>query len=132
LACVLLELIPSGAKRDLSAAHAKAALAKVRPRDAADKARRRVAAELISDLERIYHVRHRLSRNGNRQINRVLHIVATVQLRTPPKDAPTATARSRRQDLDLHFADPRFRPCAAGYERQRRAPFGRRPGGLPG
>ncbi|MFB9733421.1 IS110 family transposase [Ornithinimicrobium kibberense] len=28
------------------------------------------------------HVRHRLSRGGNRQINRVLHIMAVVQLRT--------------------------------------------------
>jgi transposase len=28
-------------------------------------------------------VRHRLSRGGNRQINRVLHIMATVQLRNP-------------------------------------------------
>ena len=146
---LLLELIPGGAKKDLSAAQAKALLAKVRPRDAAGKARRRVAAELISDLERIYkrkkaaaeelrelvaatstslldlkgigpsgaarllvevgditrfpdknhfaswngtapidassgdHVRHRLSRAGNRQINRVLHIMATVQLRNP-------------------------------------------------
>jgi hypothetical protein len=51
---LLLELIPGGAKKDLSAAQAKALLAKVRPRDAAGKARRRVAAELISDLERIY------------------------------------------------------------------------------
>src|SRR5215510_8288517 len=51
---LLLELIPGGAKRDLSAAQAKALLAKVRPRDAAGKARRRVAAELIADLERIY------------------------------------------------------------------------------
>jgi transposase len=49
---LLLELIPGGAKKDLSAAQAKALLAKVRPRDAAGKARRRVAAELISDLER--------------------------------------------------------------------------------
>jgi transposase len=146
---LLLELIPGGAKKDLSAAQAKALLAKVRPRDAAGKARRRVAAELISDLERIYRrskdadkelkellrasgtslmdlhgigpsgaarllveigditrfpdrdhfaswngtapidassgdqVRHRLSRKGNRQINRVLHIMATVQLRNP-------------------------------------------------
>jgi transposase len=146
---LLLELIPGGAKRDLSAAQAKTLLAKVRPRDAAGKTRRRVAAELISDLERIYarkkaadkelralvaatgtrlldltgigpsgaarllvevgditrfpdrdhfaswngtapidascgdHVRHRLSRAGNRQINRVLHIMATVQLRNP-------------------------------------------------
>jgi len=146
---LLLELIPGGAKKDLSAAQAKALLAKVRPRDAAGKARRRVAAELIGDLERIYQrskaadkelkelvaatgsslmdlhgigpsgaarllvevgditrfpdrdhfaswtgtapidassgdqVRHRLSRGGNRQINRVLHIMATVQLRHP-------------------------------------------------
>ncbi len=51
---LLLELIPGGAKKDLSAAQAKALLAKVRPRDVAGKARRRVAAELIADLERIY------------------------------------------------------------------------------
>ena len=51
---LLLELIPGGAKKDLSAAQAKALLAKVRPRDAAGKTRRRVAAELVSDLERIY------------------------------------------------------------------------------
>ena len=140
---LLLELIPGGAKKDLSAAQAKALLAKVRPRDAVGKTRRRVAAELISDLERIYarkkaankelnelleqtgtglldlngigpsgaarllvevgditrfpnkahfaswngtapidassgdQVRHRLSAAGNRQINRVLHIMAT-------------------------------------------------------
>jgi transposase len=145
---LLLELLPGGAKKDLSAAQAKALLATVRPRDPAGKARRRVAAELIRDLERIYqrtkaadkelkqllaatgstlmqlhgigpsgaarllvevgditrfpnrahfaswngtapidassgdHVRHRLSRAGNRQINRTLHIMATVQLRT--------------------------------------------------
>jgi hypothetical protein len=123
----------------------------LRQRDAAGKARRRVAAELIADLERIYarkkaadkelrelveatgtslltlhgigpsgaarllidvgnitrfptrghfaswngtapldassgdQVRHRLSRAGNRQINRTLHIMATVQLRNPTK-----------------------------------------------
>ena len=146
---LLLELIPGGAKKDLSAAQAKALLAKVRPRDVVAKTRRRVAAELINDLERTYarkkaankeltallaetgtsltdlpgigpsgaarllveigditrfpnrdhfaswngtapidassgdQVRHRLSRAGNRQINRVLHIMATVQLRNP-------------------------------------------------
>src|SRR6478752_5266555 len=51
---LLLELIPGGAKKDLSAAQAKALLAKVRPRDVVGKTRRRVAAELIGDLERIY------------------------------------------------------------------------------
>lgn len=144
---LLQELIPGGAKKDLFAAQAKRLLATVRPRDIADKTRRRVAAELITDLERIYarskaadkeltalvqatgttlmdlpglgpsgaarllvevgditrfpdnnhfaswtgtapidassgeHTRHRLSRGGNRQINRALHIMATVQLR---------------------------------------------------
>jgi transposase len=146
---LLLELFPGGAKKDLSAAQAKAPLATVRPRNIAGKTRRRVAAELIGDLERIYQrkkaankelkelvaetgttlmdlhgigpsgaarllvevgditrfptrghfaswngtapidassgeqVRHRLSRAGNRQINRALHIMATVQLRNP-------------------------------------------------
>jgi transposase len=50
----LLELIPGGAKKDLSARQAKALLATIRPRDAAGKVRRRVAAELIADLERIH------------------------------------------------------------------------------
>ena len=43
---LLVELIPGRAKKDLSAAQARALLAKVRPRDAAGKARGRVAAEL--------------------------------------------------------------------------------------
>jgi transposase len=147
LHALLLELIPGGAKKALSAAQAKQLLTKVRPREVAGKTRRRLAAELIGDLERIYarkkdadkelrelvaatgtglldlhgigpsgaarllvevgditrfpdrnhfaswtgtapidassgdHVRHRLSRGGNRQINRALHMMATVQLR---------------------------------------------------
>jgi transposase len=51
---LLAELIPGGAKKALSAAQARALLARVRPRDPAGQARRRVAAELITDLERIY------------------------------------------------------------------------------
>jgi transposase len=148
LHALLLELIPGGAKKSLTAAQAKNLLATVRPRDVAGKTRRRVAAELVADLERIHvrkeaadkelrelvtatgtslldlhgigpqgaarllvevaditrfpdrnhfaswtgtapidassgdHVRHRLSRGGNRQINRTLHMMATVQLRT--------------------------------------------------
>ena len=147
LHALLLELIPGGAKKNLSAAQAKQLLAGVRPRDVAGKTRRRLAAELMADLERLHvrkkaadkelrelvaatgtglldlhgigpsgaarllvevgditrfpdrnhfaswtgtapidassgdHVRHRLSRGGNRQINKTLHIMATVQLR---------------------------------------------------
>ena len=161
---LLLELIPGGAKKDLSAAQAKALLARVRPRGAAGKARRRVAAELISDLERIYQrkkeankelnallaatgttltdlhgigpsgaarllaevgevtrfptkahfaswdgtapidassgdqIRHRLSRGGNRQINRVLHIMAVVQLRNPTEGRAYYEPQSRRRE----------------------------------
>ena len=147
LHALLLELLPGGAKKDLSAAQARALIAKVRPRDTVGKTRRRLAAELIGDLEQIYtrkkaadkelrevlprtgtklldlhgigpsgaarllvevgditrfpdrnhfaswtgtapvdassgdHIRHRLSYGGNRQINRVLHMMAVVQLR---------------------------------------------------
>ncbi|WP_211754721.1 transposase, partial [Nocardioides gansuensis] len=164
---LLLELIPGGAKRYLSAAQAKKLLATVRPRDAAGKTRRRVAAELISDLERIYarkkaankeltallattgtsllnlpgigptgaarllvevgditrfpnkahfaswngtapidassgdQVRHRLSRAGNRQLNRVLHTMARVQLRNPSEGrAYYERTEGRRQSTD--------------------------------
>src|SRR3954452_7833663 len=54
LHALLLELIPGGAKKNLTAAQAKQLLARVRPRDTAGKTRRRLAAELIGDLERIY------------------------------------------------------------------------------
>jgi transposase len=162
--------MPGGPKRFLSAAQAKVLLTSVRPRDDLGNTRRRVAAELIADLERIYarskaadkelaalvratgtslmdlhgigpsgaarllvevgditrfpskahfaswsgtapidafsgdNERHRLSRKGNRQINRVLHIQATVQLRNPPTGGSTSTAAARR-------ARPRWRPC---------------------
>jgi transposase len=144
---LLLELIPGGAKKDLSAAQARVLLAGVRPRDVVGKTRKRVALELVGDLEKIYQrskaldkeikqlvvdtgsslmdlhgigpssaarlmievgditrfpdrnhfaswngtapldassgdqTRHRLSRAGNRQINRALHVMAIVQLR---------------------------------------------------
>jgi transposase len=147
LHALLLELIPGGAKKQLSVDQARALLAKVRPRDVVGKTRRRVAAELVTDLQRNKdrrkaadlelkqllaqtgttlmdldgigpssaarllvevgditrfpdrahfaswtgtapidassgdHVRHRLSRGGNRQINHVLHTMAVVELR---------------------------------------------------
>ena len=167
---LLLELIPGGAKKNLSAAQAKALLAKVRPRDTAGKTRRRVAAELIADLERVHarkkaankelkelvaatgttlmdlhgigpsgaarllvevaditrfpnrdhfaswngtapidassgdQVRHRLSRAGNRQINRTLHLMATVQLRHPTEgrayyDRKTASGKTPMESM---------------------------------
>ena len=144
---LLLELIPAGAPRFLSATQAKALLATVRPRDVAGRTRRQLAAELLADivlldrklkdsdkrlteavkatgsrLPDLYGIgpvgaarilgdvgdvarfatkahfatwtgtapidassgqqqRHRLSRAGNRRLNRVLHIMAIVQIR---------------------------------------------------
>ena len=144
---LLADLIPGGAKTFLSATQAKALLGTVRPRDVVGKTRRKLAAELIVELDGIDRKikvatkelrelvaatgstllelngigpsgaarllgdigdisrfparghfaswngtapidassggqnRHRLSRAGNRRINRVLHIMAIVQLR---------------------------------------------------
>ncbi|GIM89840.1 IS110 family transposase [Paractinoplanes toevensis] len=144
---LLLELVPGGAKKFLSAQQARALLNTVRPRDVVGKTRRWLASELIhelvvidkkikiadaeltelvkttgSTLQELTGIgpsgsarllgdigdisrfasrghfaswngtapidassgdqnRHRLSRAGNRRINRVLHIMAVVQLR---------------------------------------------------
>jgi transposase len=144
---LLLDLIPGGAPRFLSAAQARALLATVRPREIAGRTRRQIAAELLAEIvvldrklkdsdkalrqavaatgtalmdlhglgpvgaARVLsdvadvtrfptrahfaswngtapidassgeQIRHRLSRAGNRRINRVLHIMAIVQLR---------------------------------------------------
>ena len=51
---LLLELLPGGAKKDLSAAQARKLLAGVRPKDVAGKTRKRVALELVVGLERVY------------------------------------------------------------------------------
>lgn len=198
---LLLELIAGGAKKDLSAAQAKALLAKVRPRDAAGKTRRRVAAELIADLERVYarkkaadkelreltsntgtsllilngigpsgaarllidvgditrfptkghfaswngtapldassgdRVRHRLSRARNRQINRTLHIMATVQLRNPSegrdyyerKKAAGKTSMEAMRCLKQRLSDVVYRHMVNDAVRMMMGP-----GGQPG
>ena len=146
---LLLELFAGGAKQFLSAPQARALLATSKPRDVVGKTRRRLAVELVGELEVIdrkiktaekdlaalvtergstlmeltgigptgaarlladvgdihrfrdkdrfaswngtapldassgAQQRHRLSRAGNRRINRTLHIMAVVQLRHP-------------------------------------------------
>jgi len=47
---LLAELVPGQSKRDITTAQAKAILATVKPRDVAGKTRRRLAAELITEL----------------------------------------------------------------------------------
>jgi transposase len=146
---LLLELFPGGAKRFLSAQQARKLIATIKPRDIIGKTRRRLAVDLIGELEGIDkkikttekdlkelvlargstlmdltgigpcgaarlladvgdirrfadrdrfaswngtapldassgdQIRHRLSRAGNRRINRTLYIMAIVQLRNP-------------------------------------------------
>jgi transposase len=147
LHALLLDLVPGGAKKHLTAPQARAILATVRSRDVVGRTRRQLASELITELavidKKIKQVnaalteliaatgsklqqltgigpsvaarllgdigdisrfasrnhfaswngtapldassgdqhRHRLSRAGNRRINRALHIMAVVQLR---------------------------------------------------
>jgi len=50
---LLLELFPGGAKKFLSSAQARALVARIRPRDIVGKTRRRLAVELIIELEAI-------------------------------------------------------------------------------
>jgi len=202
LHALLLELLPGGAKKDLSAAQAKALLAKVRPRDLVGKTRRRLAAELVGDLEQIYarkkaadkelkalvaatdtglldlhgigpsgaarllvevgditrfpdrnhfaswtgtapidassgdNVRHPLSRGGNRQINRVLHIMATVQLRNPTegrayfdrKKAGGKSSNEAMRCLKRRLSDAVYRVMADDLAKTMRTD----PGGQPG
>jgi transposase len=143
----LLELLPGGAKKFLTAPQARTLIATIKPRDAVGKTRRRLVVELIGELDSIdkktkvadkdlkalviargstlmdlhgvgpssaarlladvgdirrfadrdrfaswngtapldassgQQQRHRLSRAGNRRINRAVHIMAVVQLR---------------------------------------------------
>jgi transposase len=167
---LLLDLLPGGAKKDLSATQAKALLATVRPRDVVGRTRRRLAGEHIAELVAIDkriktadlelrelidetgstllqlfgvgpsgaarllgdvgdisrfadrgrfaswngtapidassgdHSRHRLSRQGNRRINRVLHMMAMTELRQGGEgrryyDRKVAAGKTKREAM---------------------------------
>ena len=81
------------------------------------------------------HVRHRLSRGGNRQINRTLHVMATVQLRHPTegrayfdrKKATGTTSMEAMRCLKRRLSDQVYEPCwPTSLCTQRRAPEGNR------
>ena len=195
---LLLELIPGGAPRYLSAAQAKALLATVRPRDIAGRIRRQLAAELLADivvldrklkdseqrlaeavaatgsgLPGLYgigpvgaarilgdvgnvarfqskarfaswtgtapldassgqQIRHRLSRAGNRRLNRVLHIMAIVQIRHDTegrayyrrKLATGKTPMEALRCLKRRLSDVVFRQLLADARQARTGPGG--------
>jgi transposase len=203
---LLLELLPGGAKKDLSAAQARRLLAGVRPKDVAGKTRKRVGLELVADLERLYrrkkeankeliglvkatgtrlldlhgigpsgaarllveagditrfptkghfaswtgtapidassgdNVRHRLSRGGNRQINRALHMMAVVQLRNATAgrayyDRKVATGKTPNEAmrcLKRRLSDIVYRTMLDDLVAAGTAPPGTGPGGHRG
>ena len=81
-------------------------------------------------------VRHRLSRLGNRQINRTLHIMATVQLRNPTEGRAYYDRRkARRQDIERSDARPEttaVRHRLPHHARRRDRPRIQRPEDGPG
>ena len=82
------------------------------------------------------HVRHRLSRGGNRQINRVLHIMATVQLRNPTdgrayydrKKADGKSSKEAMRCLKRRLSDTVYRTMVDDLAAAMRTD----PGGQPG
>ncbi len=50
---LLADLIPGGAKKDLTARQARDLLSKIRPRDVVGKTRRQLAADLVTELEAV-------------------------------------------------------------------------------
>jgi transposase len=195
---LLLELVPGGAKKFLSAQQARALLNTVRPRDVVGKTRRWLASELIhelvtidkkikianeeltelvastgSQLQDLHGIgpsgaarllgdigdisrftsrahfaswngtapldassgdqnRHRLSRAGNRRINRVLHIMAVVQLRNDTegrryyrrKLAEGKTSMEAMRALKRRLSDVVYRQMTADAKRLATGPGG--------
>jgi hypothetical protein len=134
---LLLELVPGGAKKFLSAAQAKDLLAAVRPRDIAGKTRRRLAAGLVTGLTRTGK-RIKAAGAGLQQ----LVTAAGSSLLTPHGIGPSGAARLPGGVGDIaRFADKgRFRVLerhrAPGCLQRRPEPApavgGRQPADQPG
>jgi len=203
---LLLELVPGGAKQFLSATQARTLLATVRPRDVVGKTRRKLAAELIVELDGIdrrikaankelcelveatgstllelngigpsgaarllgdigdvsrfptrghfaswngtapidassgEQNRHRLSRAGNRRINRTLHIMAIVQLRNDTegrayyrrKVAAGKTTMEAMRALKRRLSDVVYHQLVADQKQRRKRSEATGPGGQAG
>jgi transposase len=197
---LLLELIPGGAKKYLSAQQARALLGTVRPRDIVGRTRRQLASELVIELaaidkkikaadrqltelvkttgstvQQLHGIgpsgaarllgdiaditrfasrahfaswngtapidassgdqqRHRLSRAGNRRINRVLHIMAVVQLRHDTEGrryyrrrlAAGKTPMEAMRSLKRRLSDVVYRQMTNDAKRLRTGPGGHR------
>jgi transposase len=85
---LLLELLPGGAKKYLSVDQAKALLATVRPGDVVGKTRRRLAAELITELVTI----DKRIKTANRELDELIEATGS-SLRELHGIGPTGAAR---------------------------------------
>jgi transposase len=195
---LFLELVPGGAPVKKSASQYKNLLAGVRPRDPAGQTRRRMAAEELTDIDRLdarlkamkaelkaavlatgsrlmdihgigpagaariladvgdvarfpnrdhfaswdgtapidassgQHIRHRLSRAGNRRINHVLYMAGIVQLRHDTKGrryyrrrlADGKTPMEAMRCLRRQLSDVVYRQLSADAERNNAGPGG--------
>jgi transposase len=195
---LLMDLIPAGGPRNLTARVAKPLLGTVRPRDVAGRTRRKLAADLIDDVATLdrkikavdkdltaavtatgttltdivgvgpvtaavilgdvgdvrrfpskHHfgtytgtapievssgdvVRHRLSRAGNRQLNRALHIAALTNKRHDPRGAAyyarkIADGKGKKgalRCLKRRLADAVYRQLVTDQQRQQAGPGG--------
>ena len=65
---LLAELIPGGAKRDLSSFKARDLLARVRPRDLPGRTRRQLAVDLVVELEAVDHKLKELTRRLRQEV----------------------------------------------------------------
>jgi transposase len=98
---LLLELLPGGAKKYLSVAQAKTLLAGVRPRDVVGKTRRRLAAELITELVAI----DKRTKTANRELDELIEATGS-SLRELHGIGPSGAARLLGDVGDItRFAD---------------------------
>lgn len=120
---LLLDLIPGGAKRDVS----KALLTKVRTRDAVGRTRRRVATGLVADLERIHARRKAANKELTELVRRYLptayvraSVVATGSTtglsptaRRTSKSSPAVVGRASPRELVVHGLRAMLEPHSA-------------------
>jgi hypothetical protein len=127
---LLLELLPGGAKKFLSADQARAMLNTIRPRDLVGRTRRRLASELISELAAVdkkikaanTELTELVKQTGSCRALRLVerHRTAGRLLRRPatpppvagrqPADQPSATHHGRRPATSRHTR-PRLLPA---------------------
>jgi len=100
---LLLELVPGGAKTFLSATQAKALLATIRPHDVVGSTRRRLAAELIVELDRI----DKKMKTASKQLTELVQATGSTLLELTGIGPARRGAAPRRRRRRVPIPDPR-------------------------